>query len=407
MKKIIINNDRIKNKDIKDILKLCPFGGLQERDGNIELNSGCRMCGICVKKGPEGVFEYQEINIRNPEKNIKKSEWNGIAVYLDQIEGCIHPVSYELIGKAKELASKINHPVYALCIGSGITDEAKKVLKYGIDKLYIYDQAGLQHFVIEPYTAAFEDFINKVKPSVCLVGGTTTGRSLAPRTAARFHTGLTADCTFLDIKNNTDLDQIRPAFGGNIMAHIHTPEHRPQFATVRYKIFSAPAEVSIPDGEVHICSLDKNQLSSRIKVIEVKPKPPEKGIEEAEVIIVAGRGIKKQSDLRMLEELAECLSGQIAATRAIIEEGWVDPRRQIGLSGRTVKPKLIITCGVSGAIQFIAGMSASENIIAINTDKTAPIMNTAHTAIEGDLYEIIPELLKKYNAGKKIAAALR
>ena len=235
-----------------------------------------------------------------------------------------------------------------------------------------------------------------MRPSVCLVGGTAIGRSLAPRMAARFLTGLTADCTALDIQDNTDLDQIRPAFGGNIMAHIHTPSHRPQFATVRYKIFTAPEKTASPEGagKRQVRRLPEEKTASRIRFCHIKPRPGETGIEEAEVIVAAGRGVKKQEDLKILQDLADCLGGQLAATRSLIEAGWVDPRRQIGLSGRTVKPRLIITCGVSGAVQFVAGMNSSQLIIAINTDKNAPIMKTAHIAVAGDLYQIVPGLLQ-------------
>ena len=405
MKELVIHQDKIDEKDLAGIIGICPFGALEEIHGTVEINAGCKMCGICVKKGPQGVFELREETggLIPGTEVIDKNEWKGIAVYLDQVEGDIHPVSFELIGKARELAAKVGHKIYALCMGYRIARTAETALDFGVDELFVYDQPELEFFRIEPYTAAFEEFVKRVKPSVCLVGGTTLGRSLAPRTAARFRTGLTADCTILDIKENTDLDQIRPAFGGNIMAHIHTPKHRPQFATVRYKIFNPPAKISRPTGHVHLCRLEEEKLKSGINVLEVRPKKRETGIEEAEVLVVAGRGIRKEGDLAMIEELAEALGGQTAGTRSLIEEGWVDPRKQIGLSGRTVKPRLIITCGVSGAIQFVAGMNSSENIIAINTDRNAPIMKVAHTAIAGDLYEIIPVLLERINAPSGLA----
>ena len=247
---------------------------------------------------------------------------------------------------------------------------------------------------------ALEDYINNNKPSIMLVGGTTLGRSLAPRLAARFRTGLTADCTILDIQENTDLDQIRPAFGGNIMAHINTPNSRPQFATVRYKIFNIPEKVEEPTGKITLCSVEKEKLTSNIKVLETKIKNKVVGIEEAEVIVVASRAFKKEEDLKMLNELADVLGAQIAGTRPTIECGWVDPKKQIGLSGRTVKPKLIITCGVSGAVQFVAGMKGSDYIIAINQDEKAPIFDVAHLGIIGDIYEIIPKLTEKIKAMK-------
>ncbi len=389
MPQIVIHQAKAENP--QNLVALCPFDAIECIDGVLSINSGCRMCRLCIKNGPQGVFEYVE-DVR---PSVDKSLWRGIAVFADQTGGQIHPVTGELLGKATELAAKIKQPVYCLLAGHNVTAAAPGILEYGPDEVCVYDLPELEHFRIEPYSAVFEDFINKVKPSVVLVGGTSIGRSLAPRVAARFRTGLTADCTMLDIRPNTDLDQIRPAYGGNIMAHINTPHHRPQFATVRYKIFSAPEKVAAPKGRITICGIEAAKLASAINVLEVKPKRREVGIEEAEVIVVAGRGLKKQEDMAMLGELAAALDGRVAATRSLIEAGWADPKQQIGLSGRTVKPKLIITCGVSGAIQFVAGMNNSELIVAINKDEAAPIFKTAHIGIAGDIYQIIPALIDK------------
>ena len=389
MAKIVVNIEKI--EDIKSVLEICPFGAIEEVNGKIEIGAGCKMCKLCVKNGPKGAFEFIEEN----KVGINKDEWKGITVYVDHHEGEIHPVTYELIGKAREMATKINHPVYCVFVGHNIKDKCDTLLSYGVDEVFVYDDEEFKDFRIEPYTAAVEDYIKNVKPTIMLVGGTTLGRSLAPRLAARFKTGLTADCTILDIQENTDLDQIRPAFGGNIMAHIHTPNHRPQFATVRYKIFSAPEKIEVPTGKITLCNINKEKLSSKIDVLDVKPKTKEVGLEDAEVIIVASRAIKKQEDMKMIYKLAEKLGAQVGGTRPMIEAGWLDPRKQIGLSGRTVKPKLIITCGVSGAVQFVAGMSGSDYIIAINQDEKAPIFDVAHMALIGDIYEIIPKLIEK------------
>ena len=293
-------------------------------------------------------------------------------------------------------------PVYALFIGGDIAKRAENLFHYGADQVFVYDSPELLHFRIEPYAATFSNFIETYKPSTILVGGTTIGRSLAPRVAARFKTGLTADCTFLDMQKTTDLDQIRPAFGGNIMAHIRTPNSRPQFATVRYKIFNPLSGCEIPkDAKVTTCSLEGIDLTSKIQVLAQNPKKSEKGIEDAEVLVVGGRGLKKPEDLALVKELAAALGGQYATSRPLVEAGWSNARNQIGLSGRTVKPKLIITCGVSGSIQFRAGMQNSEYIIAINSDENAPIFSVAHVAIIGDLYQIVPEMINKINNYKK------
>jgi electron transfer flavoprotein alpha subunit len=395
MGRLVVHNEKLNSQNIEELINICPFGAMQEKDGKIEVTAACKMCKLCVKKGPKGVMEFVEDKVQK----IDKSKWRGIAVYVDHVEGNIHPVTYELIGKAKELAAKINQPVYAVFVGYDIKDKASELLHYGIDEAFVYDYEELKDFRIEPYTAALEDFINKIKPGTFLVGATTVGRSLAPRVAARFRTGLTADCTILDMRENTDLVQIRPAFGGNIMAKILNPNHRPQLATVRYKVMDAACRADGISGKVTVASIDKNKLKSGISVIKVIKKVVEEDISEADVIVAAGRGVKSEKDMNMIKELANLLGAQVATTRPLIEAGWADAKKQIGLSGRTVKPKLIITCGVSGAVQFVAGMNNSDTIISINTDPKAPIFDVAHYGIVGDLYDILPKLIENIKNG--------
>jgi electron transfer flavoprotein alpha subunit len=396
MSKIIIHQEATSGIKHEDLIKVCPFNAIESDGKTISINSGCRMCKICIKRYPD-VFEFVKEKIQKIDKN----QWHGIAVYIDHIEDDIHPVSLELIGKAKKMAGKIGHPVYCLLMGDKVGKMAQEILHYGPDAVYVYDKPALHHFRIEPYTAVFEDFIERIQPSIVLVGGTTVGRSLAPRVAARFRTGLTADCTILDVQENTDLDQIRPAYGGNIMAHIHTPNHRPQFATVRYKIFDAPERLKTQSGKLEHFDIDDDKLHSRIQVLEVKKKEKVKSIEDADVIVVAGRAFKKEEDLSMAYELANLLGGMVATTRPLIEAGWADPRLQIGLSGRTVKPRLIVTCGVSGAIQFVAGMNNADTVISINKDPKAQIFSVAHYSIIGDIYDILPEMIENIKKLKK------
>ncbi|HNX36363.1 MAG TPA: electron transfer flavoprotein subunit alpha [Kiritimatiellia bacterium] len=393
MAEMIVHPDKI--SDTATLAALCPFGAIEVADGHVRITSACRMCKLCVKNGPPGAFEL----VNEKKADVDKSAWRGVAVYIDQTEGEIHPVSLELLGKARELAQKVGHPVYALLAGDALGKQAEALRHYGVDKIYLYGHPQLAHFRIEPYAAVFEDFIKRSRPAVVLVGGTAIGRSLAPRVAARFHTGLTADCTCLDIQSNTDLDQIRPAFGGNIMAHIRTPHHRPQFATVRYKIFSAPERLDAPRGEILSLTPEDAMLASRIETLATHRKEPVKNIEDADVLVVAGLGIQRRENLEWLERLAGHLGGMVGGTRPVIEAGWLEPRRQIGLSGRTVKPKLLIACGVSGSIQFVAGMSGAEQIMAINIDPLAPIFKVAHTALVGDVCEIVPALLNKIENG--------
>ena len=396
MGKLIVHQEKV--QDIAALIKICPFGAMEANDGKIEINAACRLCKLCVKRG-RGVFEFVEETL----SAIDKSAWRGIAVYVDHVDGKIHPVTYELIGKAKELAAKINHPVYAVFLGENINRQAQEILHYGVDKVYVCDKKELRGFNIENYTAAFAAFISKVKPSAILVGATPVGRQLAPRVAAHFHTGLTADCTILDIHENTDLVQIRPAFGGNIMAEILTPNHRPQMATVRYKIMDAPKRSDDISGSIESLEVTADKFTSKVEVLSITKKPKEIGIENADVLVVAGRGVKKKEDLQLIRELAEVLNGDYACTRPLAESGWLEPKRQIGLSGRTVRPKLIITCGVSGSVQFVAGMEHSEQIFAINSDPKASIFKVANYAVVGDLYEIIPKLIDRIKHGRNIA----
>jgi electron transfer flavoprotein alpha subunit len=388
MKSLIVHQEKIQADNIPELLKICPFGAIEENNGVININAACKMCGVCTRKAA-GAFEIKETQA----KAIDKSEWNGIAVFIDYSEGKVHPVSLELIGKACELARVTNHPVYAVFIGFNIEAAAKNLLYYGVDQVFTYDSPQFKDFRIEPYAAAFADFINKIKPSSILVGATNVGRSLAPRVAAKFRTGLTADCTVLRMKENTDLVQIRPAFGGNIMAQIITTNNRPQFCTVRYKVCNAPQPAVEPSGKITPMELSAEKMASRIEVLQVIKKDAHTDISEAEIILAVGRGVKSKKDVQIFQQFADLIGAQIACTRPLIEAGWFDPRLQIGLSGRTVKPKLIICCGISGSVQFAAGMKASDFIIAINKDPQASIFNIAHLGLVGDIYEILPDVI--------------
>ena len=398
MGKLIVHQDKV--TDIKAMVSICPFNALEEKDGKLEVNAGCKLCKLCVKKGQPGAMEFVEEEV----KTVDKSLWKGITVYVDHVNGEIHPVTFELLGKAGELAKKINHPVYAIFIGSDIENKAEELLHYGADKVFVVDAPELKDFQMESYTAAFEAFINEIKPSAILVGATPVGRQLAPRVASRFNTGLTADCTILDIHENTDLVQIRPAFGGNIMAEILTPNSRPQLATVRYKIMDAPERSAEAKGEIVKINVAADKLKTRTQVLGITQKQKEKSIENADILVVAGRGLKKKEDLDLVRQLADALGGDIACTRPLAEAGWLDAKHQIGLSGRTVRPRLIITCGVSGAIQFVAGMNNSDNIFAINTDPNASIFKVANYAVIGDIYEVIPKLIEQVKQGKGVKA---
>ena len=390
MGKLNINHKAITPENAEMLKKLCPFGAISYENGKLDISSACKMCKMCAKKGG-GLIEYvEEVAV-----GIDKSLWHGVCVYADVSEGKTHRVTYELCGKARELSKVTGDPVYAIMIGSGVEDAARDLLRYGVDKVFLYDDPAFSEFRIEPYTTAFCDFIEKIKPSSILVGATNLGRQLAPRVAARCKTGLTADCTVLDMKENSDLVQIRPAFGGNIMAQIITPNTRPQFCTVRYKVFSESKPTDAPMGEVVKMAVTDAMTSSLIKVISSFAKPKDIDIAEAEVIVAVGRGASSEAMRTQAAELANLLGGVVACSRPLVEGNIFDAKHQIGLSGRTVKPKLIFCLGISGAVQFAAGMKSSDCIVAVNTDKDAPIFDVAHYCVVGDVNEIVPKLIEK------------
>ena len=370
----------------------CPFGAIDMTEQGLELNAACKVCGICVKSCPQKAI----VRLETKSVSVDKSGWNDILVFAEFSGNRLHPVSLELIGKARTLAKAVpGFKVRAVLVGNGVSACAEELRHYGVAEIAVYDDPALGYFRADAYAACVEDYIRSCRPSVVLVGATALGRSLAPRIATRFHTGLTADCTKLELRENTDLVQIRPAFGGNIMAQIVTPNTRPQFATVRYKVMDAPIREAAAAGNVLARRLPAGVKASRANLVSAFPVPPRKTISDAEILVVGGRGLRKESDLSLVQELAELLGGDWAVTRPLVEKGWAGNDRQIGLSGRTVRPRLIITCGVSGAIQFTACMNASEHIVAINTDRTAPIFETAHVAIVGDLYDTIPVLINE------------
>ncbi len=395
MKKLVINQEKVTNENAEQLIKLCPFQAITYDNNKLEITAACKNCGICVKKGPVGVIEQVDEKV----EQINKNEWVGISVFIEHDGRKIHPVSFELIGKARELAKVVNHPVYAVLMCDDLKKYEEEILSYGVDELFVYEDKKLVHFNVETYTACMEDFINKKKPSVILYGGTLTGRSFAPRVAGRFRTGLTADCTILEMKKNTDLIQNRPAFGGNVMASIICPNTRPQMATVRYKIFTLPSKEKA-HGQTIQMDMKKIKLDTNMQLLKVENKDTIIDISEAEVLVACGKAFKTKEDLQMAEELAELLGGQLAFTRPLIEAGLADSKKQIGLSGRTVAPQLLITLGISGAVQFTAGMSGSQVVFSINQDEKANIFDVSHYAIVGDVFIIVPELIKQIKAMK-------
>ena len=386
---IKVNNDKVTPEIAKKLIDLCPFNAFEYTDMYLSINASCKICKMCVKKGPDGVCELVE----TVKPCVDKTLYKGIAVYVEQRDNIAHPVSWELIGKAKELSLITKEPVYAIVIGNDIKKITEEALSYGADRVFAYQNDAYKDFDVEVYTNVVEHFFKSYQNNVILFGSTPQGRSFAPRIAARLKTGLTADCTMLDIKPDGDLLQIRPAFGGNIMAKINTPNHRPQLATIRYKMFNLPQKTK-PHGIVTFEDTKDIPNKRRTTLIQATEKPKVKDISEAEVIIAVGRAFKKEKDLELIQPLVKKLNAEVACTRPLIENGWFDAKHQIGLSGRTVKPKLIINLGISGAVQYIEGMKEAELIISVNQDEHNKLFDISHYSIVGNIYEVLPELNK-------------
>jgi len=369
----------------------CPFGSIEMIGEYPSIKDDCRLCGACVDACPEGA-----IAIKEAEEEVDVSDYKGVLVYAEQRKGKVHPVAYELLGKGKELADQLGEPLYAVIIGSDVGEGAEELAVRGADKVFVYEDPSLADFRDDPYSALLKELVEDVMPSIFLVGATAIGRSLGPKVAACLRTGLTADCTGLDIDPETRLLlQTRPAYGGNIMATIITTNSRPQMATVRYKVMKEAERDPSKKGEVIRKPVDMSKLPDRVKVIGFQPAPEEVSIVDAEIVVSGGKGLGEPKGFELIDELAKTLGGAVGASRPTVDEGWIEYRHQVGLSGRTVRPKLYVACGISGAVQHLAGMKTSDVIISINRDPEAPIFQVSTMGAVGDLYEVIPSLIEK------------
>lgn len=318
-----------------------------------------------------------------------------VFVFAEQVDNHITPVSFELIAKARELAEKLECEVVALLLGEKVEELVQPLFSYGANKVILCEDPALAQYRTEPYTHAISTMIGQYKPQVVLYGATSIGRDLAPRVAGRIHTGLTADCTSLDIEEETNrLLMTRPAFGGNLMATIVCPDHQPAMATVRPGVMVKRLPDPDASGEVIKFELDFVEDDRYTTVLEVikKAAATKHNIEDAKILVAGGRGMKGEEGFAILQELADVLGGEVASSRAAVDAGWQDKARQVGQTGKTVRPNLYIACGISGAIQHMAGMEESDFIIAINSDSTAPIFNIADVGIVGDVFKIVPKL---------------
>lgn len=330
-------------------------------------------------------------------------DYNGIFIYVEQRDKKIQNVSLELIGKARELAETLKEEVTAVVLGYKMEDELQSLIQYGADNVIYVDDDKLDIYMTEPYTKALAEIINSKKPEIVLFGATAIGRDLAPRLAGRVKTGLTADCTMLEInEENNDLMMTRPAFGGNIMATIVCPDHRPQMATVRPGVMKKAEFDENRTGNIEKIYIEITKEDMTYEILEVvKEKKEKMDIQEAVVLIAGGRGVGSSEKFDLLQNVADELDGMVAASRAAIDSGWIDKDYQVGQTGKTVRPDLYVACGISGAIQHLAGMEESEFIVAINKDETAPIFEVADVGIVGDLSKVLPALAEEIKKAKE------
>ena len=330
-----------------------------------------------------------------------------VYVIAEQRDGKIQKVGLELIGEATKLAKDLGEQVVAVLLGSNITDKAQELIQHGADKVVVVDDPMLEKYATEPYAKAITEVIKACEPEIVLYGATSIGRDLAPRVSARVHTGLTADCTKLAINEETKLlHMTRPAFGGNIMATIVCKNHRPQMATVRPGVMAALAKDETRTGEVVNFKVDFVPADMNVEIIEeVKETKKTVDITEAKVLVSGGRGIGSPEFFGELQKLADVLGGEVSSSRANVDAGWIEKDRQVGQTGKTVRPDLYVACGISGAIQHVAGMESSEYIVAINNNDTAPIFDVADLGIVGDVKAIVPKLTEAIAKRKAEKAA--
>ncbi len=372
-------------------LKKCPYEAIELRQGFPHILPNCTCCALCLDVCKQGALQADI----QPRTIPDFSSWKGIWVLAEQQQGRLADVGLELLGKARELGEQRSEEVSALLLGHGVDELAKTLFRFGADRVYLLQDPLLEKYTTEGYTQALAELVTRHQPAILLLGATDSGRDLAPRLARRVGAGLTADCTGLEIDPEEGiLLQTRPAFGGNILATIATRFSRPQMATVRpgvmRKTERGPGngvldqeEVTIQEQEIRAQTLEA--WTEERKMVDLS---------KAKVIVNAGRGAASNEGLELLKELARALDGELAGTRALIEEQWLPQDRQIGQTGQTVRPELYIGCGVSGAVQHRAGMSGSRYVVAVNKDPRAPIFQVADWGLVGDLFQIVPELIK-------------
>jgi len=381
---------------------VCPFGSLSLDDEDIAVvDETCTACGACLPECPVEALSLPEREV----EDVDLSAYQGVWFWVEQFRGQASSISREMAGKGRELADGLGTTLTACVLGQGVEHVAQEAICCGADRVFLVDDPTLSVYRTDPYAAVLVDLVRRYKPEVFILGASTRGRDLAGSVATQLRTGLTADCTELTIDPETRLlRQTRPAFGGNIMATIICPHHRPQMATVRHRVFEMPQMDASRQGRV--LSLSKGQIvhgrpvmtedEIASKVVDFITQEGEVNLTDAQVIVAGGRGVAGPEGFVPIRELAEVLGGAVGSSRAAVDAGWIPYAHQVGQTGRTVRPDLYIACGISGDIQHLAGMKTSGLIVAINKDPEAPIFQVAHYGIVGDLFEVVPILAEQF-----------
>ncbi|MHA1230003.1 MAG: FAD-binding protein [Candidatus Helarchaeota archaeon] len=382
-------------------IEVCKSGCIHLTGGKAQvIVEKCDLCGKCVEACP-----IQAITIERGTVEIQKldfSKYRGVWIIGEHHDNKIQDYVYQIIGKGRDLANKLGVKLSVIILGWNLDDQINELGNYGVDEVYYVKSPILKYYYSELYVDILTELIHKYKPEIVLIASTPIGRDYAPRLAKRLNTGLTADCTGLDIdlENRYLLLQTRPTFGGNIMATIRTPRSRPQMSTIRPGMFKIPPKIK---KEVKINVIEKNLDDSnlRIKILDIIKKERKTiDLEEADIIIAGGRGVGSKENFKLIEELAKELNGEVGGSRVAVELGWIDSERQIGQTGKIISPKLYIACGISGAIQHRVGILGSKIIVAINKDPNAPIFEVAHYGIIGDLHKILPAFIREIRRRK-------
>jgi len=373
------------------------FGAIKIVDKKAVIDEDtCTLCGACVT----ACKKYNAIVIeKEPQEEVDLSDYKGVWIFAEQRDGELMNVALELLGVGRDLADELDVSLSAVLLGSDISDIPQRLVHYGADQVYFIDHPLLKQYQTDIYKKTLVSLIERYLPEMFLFGASTMGRSLAPRVAARLKTGLTADCTELTIDSEKRiLRQTRPAFGGNLMATIIIPNHRPQMATVRPNVMQRLEPQTSRTGkiiEVKDIALQAEDICTRI-LEAVHDDATAVNLQEADIIVSGGRGLGKAENFKLIRELADAIGGAVGASRATVDAGWIPSYHQVGQTGKTVHPKLYIACGISGAIQHLIGMQTSDNIIAINKDPEAPIFGVATYGVVADLFDIVPALTKAF-----------